>query len=504
MSLEDQDSNVFYTKNGVPHTLPPQLRLESLNTQLSESATTIKSKKEQIQALQSQLQALTPGQQAIVQAHDVLSQQEQSLSRALELPTNIADLLQQTRTQVAGLGEVIILKELPDASKVQQIADDANGYVRRVLDRLDSLLAEASDSAWLTKEHQAVRDALRQAFVTHQEQYNTCVTESAKNKKQLDEIQNLNKHIAELETKQATLETERNTLKVLFDKIATSPWDSFKAALQERANLLRKQCQQISEQAKHEFTAELAFCGDDKPVRAALDKLVQGRNVKDSDQKVRALAGIICTAVHPIAMWAELMAELDMLCRSKGTGALPDATILKAAGFTDANIESIRNGVNANMLEPLRFFNVADQIKFSFRMGKKADGSINYIPFDSASPGQQATCLLRTLLAQTGAPLLIDQPEEDLDNEQIHVLSQLIAETKHNRQLLFVSHNANIVVNGDAELVVCFGYRDAGDNTRGKIDPVGSIDCAEVRDTITTVMEGGRAAFELRKNKYGF
>ena len=122
----------------------------------------------------------------------------------------------------------------------------------------------------------------------------------------------------------------------------------------------------------------------------------------------------------------------------------------------------------------------------------------------SASPGQQATCLLRTLLAQSGAPLLIDQPEEDLDNEQIHVLSGRIAETKHNRQLLFVSHNANIVVNGDAELVVCFGYRDAGDNTRGKIDPVGSIDCATVRETITTIMEGGRQAFELRKNKYGF
>jgi len=91
-----------------------------------------------------------------------------------------------------------------------------------------------------------------------------------------------------------------------------------------------------------------------------------------------------------------------------------------------------------------------------------------------------------------------------LDNEQIHVLSQRIAKTKHNRQLLFVSHNANIVVNGDAELVVCFGYKEAGDNTKGQISSIGSIDCAPVRKTITNVMEGGREAFELRRNKYGF
>ena len=84
------------------------------------------------------------------------------------------------------------------------------------------------------------------------------------------------------------------------------------------------------------------------------------------------------------------------------------------------------------------------------------------------------------------------------------VLSERIAETKHNRQLVFVSHNANIVVNGDAELVVCFGYQDAADNTRGKIDPIGSIDCRPVRDAITAVMEGGRHAFELRQQKYGF
>jgi len=481
-----------------------EFRLLTLNTQLGEIAVTIKSKKEQVQALQSQLQSLTPEQQTIIQAHDLLSQQDQWLTRAMELPEKTSELLEQTRNQANALGAITLPEQIPDLAKVQKVSGDANAFLKKVLGQLDALIAEASSGSWLAAANKPALDDLRAAFTKHQADYDKCVTESAKNKKQLDEIQSLNKQVSDLETKHAALESERNTLKVVFDEVGNTHWNSFLAALQERADLLRTQCQLISEQAQHEFKAELAFCGDEHSVRVALETLIQGRNVKDSDQKVRALASTVCSAAHPVEKWLEVMAELDALSKSKGSGAMPPAPILKAAGFTDANFESIRNGVSQDGLEHIRFMNIGDQIKFAFRLGKKADGTDNYIPFDSASPGQQATCLLRTLLAQSGAPLLIDQPEEDLDNEQIHVLSGRIAETKHNRQLLFVSHNANIVVNGDAELVVCFGYRDAGDNTRGKIDPVGSIDCAPVREMITTIMEGGRQAFELRKNKYGF
>ena len=155
-------------------------------------------------------------------------------------------------------------------------------------------------------------------------------------------------------------------------------------------------------------------------------------------------------------------------------------------------------------LENIRFINLLDKIRFEFHIGRHPDGSPKFIPFDTASPGQQATCLLKTLLAQSGAPLLIDQPEEDLDNEQIHLLAGDIAVTKHNRQLLFVSHNANIVVNGDAELVVCFGYSKSDDISSGQVKSSGSIDNNEIRAAITTIMEGGKQAFELRLQKYGF
>jgi chromosome segregation protein len=198
------------------------------------------------------------------------------------------------------------------------------------------------------------------------------------------------------------------------------------------------------------------------------------------------------------------MAELDLLIASRESATLPSTPILSATGFTAANIESLRKGLPQETLEKNRFFNIQDRIEFEFKRGVKPDGTDNYIPFISASPGQQATCLLETLLAQDGAPLLIDQPEEDLDNEQIQSVSERIMTTKSLRQLIFVSHNANVVVNGDSELVACFKYRDQNDNTTGLISPIGSIDCQPVRETITSVMEGGRRAFELRREKYGF
>jgi chromosome segregation protein len=481
-----------------------ELRLANLNAQLTDAASSIKGKKEQVQALQKQLQALSPQQQTIISSHEILTQQDHLVTRAAELPGKLAEILQQTRNQVNATGEITPPADLPNVAEVQTVASSANTYMRKILAELDALINEANSGSWLDAAGRQVLEKLQKAYVDYKQQYDECVKASSKNQKQLDEMQNLNKQISDLESKQGTFEAERNALKAVLDSLAGKPWADLIATVRERADILQEQCRIIGDQAQHEFKPDVAFCGDDRPVQKAVDALVQGKNVRGSDEKVGALAQAVANATHPIEKWREVMAELDTLLTSKETSTLPSTPLLTNADFTSTNLESLRNGVTQDELEQIRFLNIKDRIVFSFRLGKKPDGSDNYVPFNTASPGQQATCLLRTLLAQSGAPLLIDQPEEDLDNEQIHVLSERISETKHNRQLLFVSHNANIVVNGDAELVACYAYRDPNDNTRGKIDPVGSIDCKPVRETITSVMEGGRRAFELRKQKYGF
>ena len=79
-----------------------------------------------------------------------------------------------------------------------------------------------------------------------------------------------------------------------------------------------------------------------------------------------------------------------------------------------------------------------------------------------------------------------------------------IWKAKQKRQLIFASHDANLVVNGDAELVIHCDYESKLSRNKGKITNSGSIDIEEIRNAITIIMEGGQKAFDLRKKKYGF
>ena len=111
------------------------------------------------------------------------------------------------------------------------------------------------------------------------------------------------------------------------------------------------------------------------------------------------------------------------------------------------------------------------------------------------SPGQKTAALLAFLLSYGEDPLILDQPEDDLDNHLIYdlIVTQL-REVKRHRQIIVVTHNANIVVNGDAELVAALTVR--GGETQKECE--GSLQEKNVRDTICAVMEGGRKAFEDR------
>src|SRR5438132_1541889 len=125
-------------------------------------------------------------------------------------------------------------------------------------------------------------------------------------------------------------------------------------------------------------------------------------------------------------------------------------------------------------------------------------------PPQAASPGQQTTALLSILLLQDGPPLLIDQPEDDLNMKIISEVVETLWQAKTHRQIIFASHNANLVVNGDAELVVSCDYRTSSTESGGKIKLAGAIDVPDIKREITEVMEGGVDAFKLRQHKYGF
>jgi chromosome segregation protein len=131
------------------------------------------------------------------------------------------------------------------------------------------------------------------------------------------------------------------------------------------------------------------------------------------------------------------------------------------------------------------------------------------IDFKMASPGQQASALLELLLKQSAGTLIIDQPEDDLDNRVIMRIVELLRKSKSNRQLIFSTHNSNIVVNGDADKVIALKSSEPSSNPnvnapRVRLDCDGAIETPTIRPAITSIMEGGREAFDLRSRKYGY
>lgn len=126
---------------------------------------------------------------------------------------------------------------------------------------------------------------------------------------------------------------------------------------------------------------------------------------------------------------------------------------------------------------------------------------------EELSTGQKATAVLLLLLLESDAPLVVDQPEDDLDNRFItEGIVPRMKEEKRRRQFIFTTHNANIPVLGDAELIV--GLTASGEGGQGKAkmpkEHMGAIDVLLVRELVEELLEGGKDAFEMRRKKYGF
>lgn len=121
--------------------------------------------------------------------------------------------------------------------------------------------------------------------------------------------------------------------------------------------------------------------------------------------------------------------------------------------------------------------------------------------FSKLSLGQQQSVLLALILsADSNRPLIIDQPEDNLDGEFIYfTLVPVLRRAKERRQVIIVTHNANVAVLGDAELIVVM--RAMSDN--GKVVARGSIDDLPTRDAACAILEGAKEAFLRRARMYG-
>ena len=159
----------------------------------------------------------------------------------------------------------------------------------------------------------------------------------------------------------------------------------------------------------------------------------------------------------------------------------------------DARFERALKRLRPEQLDRLALYVAEDAVTVSFRDQRQPGKP--WKPLAQGSPGQQTAALLAFVLGYGVEPIVLDQPEDDLDNALIYeLLVRRLREQKAQRQIIVVTHSPNIVVHGDAELAMSL------DTTNGQASVVcsGGLQERVVRDEICRVMEGGRDAFQAR------
>ena len=186
-----------------------------------------------------------------------------------------------------------------------------------------------------------------------------------------------------------------------------------------------------------------------------------------------------------------------------GGSGLSKSDYKKLSIYTDCNeiynnFENISFGGNKLLVFKERFMNSLSSL-LTFKVPNKIEIFYNGKELTKHSLGQRSSALIIFILTQQDNDIIIiDQPEDDLDNQTIYneVIKELV-KLKNKTQFIFATHNANIPVLGDCEQIVVCDYDENRIHTE-----LGSIDNHDIQDKIINIMEGGEEAFDKRRDIY--
>ena len=214
--------------------------------------------------------------------------------------------------------------------------------------------------------------------------------------------------------------------------------------------------------------------GDHAPFQAALEGALRGQNVRGDN--VRQLA----------------MQEPAVLAAAARSGA-SDVEQLGVSASTAAKVADLGPAA----LRSLEQADTPDGI--DLEVNTAPTGQEDWHSVRDLSPGQRSTALLSLALTAGEEPLLIDQPEDDLDNRYIFAeVVQVLARVCQRRQVIVATHNANIPVLGDAEMIVALDAR----SDKGTVLAAGGLEDPRVTEQARHILEGGDDAFRARQRRY--
>ena len=259
-------------------------------------------------------------------------------------------------------------------------------------------------------------------------------------------------------------------------------WEELKA---EEFRLLGRAAKAVTERLEDRIRVEVVAVGDRTPLSSLLREEIGG-NLAKTIETLESAADLTLT-------------DLADTCREGSDAILAkyDTTPKQAHLLANASQETLMRVEELDLPH-------TTEIQLNLALAGK---SPSWRALNKLSTGQKATAVLLLLLLESDAPLIVDQPEDDLDNRFItEGIVPRMREEKRHRQFIFSTHNANIPVLGDAELIL--GLTPVGEAEEGRAriarEHMGSIDDQLVRELIEDLLEGGKDAFEKRRHKYGF
>ncbi len=197
--------------------------------------------------------------------------------------------------------------------------------------------------------------------------------------------------------------------------------------------------------------------------------------------------------------WVDEAEGLTILGLAAAIREGKDSLLEKGWGLTPLTAETLAK-LDTSQRHAMEAIDLEERVHIELNVAHS--GPPRFQSMEHLSTGQQCTAILQLLLLDNSDPLIMDQPEDNLDNAFIadRIVKDLLS-AKIERQFILATHNANIPVFGDAEWIGVFAATQ--ESADMPCERQGSIDTPEIRDHAAEILEGGREAFAQRRELYG-
>lgn len=403
-----------------------------------------------------------------------------SVSERLDPIRTIHQDLIQTVPLDAAFVTAKALDGLPNASilnEIEKTLETLSARLKEVAEHLAKALTEADEGVSATKAR------WEEKRKTIEETYEKLLRELQKSKvdgaefirlrKQIEELRPLKDKKDSLNRDLASHEAQRRKL--------LSEWEDTKASEYRE---LQNAASKVSRKLRDRVRVDVTMAGNREPLEQLLREV--GSNLSTALERLRSIDQLS-------------LRDFAQRCR-EGKDSL-----MKHYALPAGSAERIAQA-DQDLIMRIEELDLPATTKIELNTASDGEPPA-WQTLEGLSTGQKATAVLLLLLLESEAPLVVDQPEDDLDNRFItEGVVPIMRQEKRRRQFVFSTHNANIPVLGDAELILGLAASGEGREGHAKISPdhMGSIDSKPVRELVEEILEGGKDAFEMRRSKYGF